>query len=138
MNWPPECGWKVFLCNQKYPSNRSAEPYSSTKLIQGTSGFCVSTSSHNESKAEIAEGQRLIVRLEVGQMVGTNGREVDDTSLLEPGGNKAKRAVYVPGRVRVVKLVFTLGTTQACNGGQPASVVGLRQSDAMAGLTSDG
>jgi hypothetical protein len=40
--------------------------------------------------------------------------------------------------VRVVKLVFTAGTTQACNGGQPASVVRLRQSDAVAGLTNEG
>jgi hypothetical protein len=40
--------------------------------------------------------------------------------------------------VRVVKLVFTVGTAQACRGGQPASVVGLRQSDAVEGLTSDG
>jgi hypothetical protein len=37
--------------------------------------------------------------------------------------------------LRVVKLVFTAGTWQACNGGQPASVVGLRHSDAVAGLT---
>jgi hypothetical protein len=44
--------------------------------------------------------------------------------------------IYEPGRVRVVKLVFTAGTTQAYNGGQPASVVGLRHSDAVAGLTS--
>src|SRR5580693_8205072 len=45
---------------------------------------------------------------------------------------------YVPGRVRVVKLVLTAGTTHACNGGQPASVVGLRHSDAVTGLTNDG
>ena len=44
---------------------------------------------------------------------------------------------HEPGRVRVVKLVLTVGTTQACKGGQPASVVGLRQSDAVAGLTSE-
>jgi hypothetical protein len=37
-----------------------------------------------------------------------------------------------------VKPVFTTGTTQACNGGHPASVVGLRQSDAVAGVTKDG
>jgi hypothetical protein len=46
--------------------------------------------------------------------------------------------IYDPGRVRVVKLVFTAGTTQASRGGQPASVVGFRQSDVVAGLTSEG
>jgi hypothetical protein len=48
------------------------------------------------------------------------------------------RTIYEPGRVRVVKLVFTAGTWQACNGGLPACVVGLRHSDAVAGLTSEG
>src|ERR1700675_689358 len=43
-----------------------------------------------------------------------------------------------PGRVRVVKLVLTAGTTQACSGGQPASVVGLWQSEDVAGLTREG
>jgi hypothetical protein len=40
--------------------------------------------------------------------------------------------------MHVAKLVFTAGTTQACSGGQPASVVGLRHTDAVAGLTSEG
>jgi hypothetical protein len=47
-------------------------------------------------------------------------------------------AIYGPGRVRVVKLVLTAGTTQACSGGQPVSVVGLRHRDAVAGVTSEG
>ncbi len=42
------------------------------------------------------------------------------------------------GRVLVVKLVSTPGTTQPCNGGQPGSVVGLRHKDAVALLTCEG
>ena len=40
---------------------------------------------------------------------------------------------YDAGRVRAVKLVFASGTTQDCNGGQPASVVALRQRERIAG-----
>jgi hypothetical protein len=46
--------------------------------------------------------------------------------------------IYGPGRVRVVKLILTAGTTQACSGGHPASLIGLRQSDAVAGATCEG
>ena len=37
-----------------------------------------------------------------------------------------------PGRVRAVKLTSTAGTTQPCNGGQPASVTTLRHSETIA------
>jgi len=43
-----------------------------------------------------------------------------------------------PGRIRVVNSVFTAGTTQACSGGQPASVLGFRQRNAVALLKAEG
>lgn len=38
----------------------------------------------------------------------------------------------------MVKLVFTAGTTQACSGGHPGSVMGFLHSEAMAGVMRDG
>src|SRR5271165_180049 len=46
-----------------------------------------------------------------------------------------RSAAHGPASVRVVKLMFAMGTVQACSGGQPGSVVGLRQRAARAGTT---
>jgi hypothetical protein len=51
---------------------------------------------------------------------------------------KAESTPYGPGRVRVVKLMSTAGTTHACNGGHPGSVIVFRQSDIIALLNWDG
>jgi hypothetical protein len=48
------------------------------------------------------------------------------------------KTAYGPGRVRVVKLMSTDGTMQACNGGHPASVIALRQSEVSALLNCAG
>src|SRR5690242_17305855 len=42
-------------------------------------------------------------------------------------------SVHGPGRVLVVKLIFTDGTMQDCNGGNPASVIALRQGEVTRG-----
>src|SRR5438552_9855819 len=43
-----------------------------------------------------------------------------------------RNSLQGPGRVRAVKLTSTAGTTQPCNGGQPASVTTLRHSETIA------
>src|ERR1700719_3596499 len=64
------------------------------------------------------------------------GAVIFDTRIALP--SNFSLTTYGPGRVRIVKLISTGGTTHPCNDGQPGSLVELRQSDAVALLISDG
>lgn len=55
-----------------------------------------------------------------------------------PEARPLQRTSYGPGRVLAVKLILTAGTMQACNGGHPASVIVLRQSESSALLNCEG
>ena len=52
--------------------------------------------------------------------------------------NRGAKSAHGPGRVLVVKLISTGGTMHACKGGQPASVMALRQSEVSALLNCEG